>query len=72
MKWLTPEFAPSCFHHSASEYGVPFPIQNRAEAPSIDGDPCYSLIEYGTVVPLPPAPAQAPQLAHPLIWSMAE
>src|SRR5436305_13705603 len=70
MKCVAPDCAPSCFHHSASLYGVPPPIQNCADWPSIEGEPTNCVSEKPAALPFPPAPAHTVQFCHPVIWSM--
>src|SRR5258707_14500717 len=62
---------PSCFHQSASEYGVLPPRLNRADLPSSAGESTFWLMEYTAEGPAAPAPAQTVQFSQPGIWSMS-
>src|SRR5258707_6891208 len=62
---------PSCFHHSASEYGVLPPRLNWAALPSSAGESTFWLMEYTAEGPAAPAPAQTVQFSQPGIWSMS-
>src|SRR6476646_4491764 len=62
---------PSCFHQSASEYGVLPPSLNCAALPSSAGESTFSVMEYTAEGPAAFAPAQTVQLSHPGIWSMS-
>src|SRR5690242_14759594 len=45
---------------------------NLADFPSREGESMFCTIEMVEIGPLPPAPAQAVQLCHPVIWSMLD
>src|SRR6478672_6684032 len=62
---------PSCFHQSASEYGVPPPRLNCAALPSSAGESRFSVMEYTADGPAALAPAQTVQLSQPGIWSIS-
>lgn len=45
---------------------------NLADFPSSEGESTFWTIEILEIGPFPPAPAQAVQLCHPVIWSMLD
>ncbi len=69
---MTELLPPSCFHQMAFEYGVEPPMCCWDAAPSREGDARNWVMEKVATEPVPPAPAQAEQLCHPVIFWISD